>query len=162
MLNNQINSYMIVASTRNYDISILFCWKNKVIESRLHKFWILHKPQSLDFNKKSGRLVQVIWYLSEESYDAIPNETVREGGDYICMKKFTCWKNLILYEVHKDLLTWSSTMFISLFFSTVSRLILLARRTSASAFTCYCKDQWNNIISNKTGVAEWEQSLVPR
>ena len=43
MLDNQVNCHMIVSPSRYDDISILFGWKNKIIEGRLNKFCILRK-----------------------------------------------------------------------------------------------------------------------
>ena len=45
MLNNQINCNMIITSTGNNYISVLFWWQNKIIKSRLHKFCILLNKQ---------------------------------------------------------------------------------------------------------------------
>lgn len=41
MLNDQVNCYTIISPTRYDYVSILFGWKNKIIEGRLNKFRIL-------------------------------------------------------------------------------------------------------------------------
>lgn len=68
MLNDQVNCYTILSPTRYDDVSILFGWKNKVIEGRLNKFCILK-----DFSISATEFDVLVDNQKLVSYKAKPN-----------------------------------------------------------------------------------------
>lgn len=66
----------------------------------------------------------------------------------------------LLQTSNKIPLTWSNTIAISLPFSTVSRLILLAKRTSASALTVLCSEDHNSRTTMYEKINEVEVTVV--